>query len=120
MSDGSTEERKLSIAEPDLAWALAHAAEVHRVVTALADAGVPSLVLKGLPLAVRHGAPITSRGRPGDLDLLIAGDDLAIADAALLHAGYTAPDTRGRAVRSRIVRARGRRRDRIPIVPFAR
>lgn len=50
-------------------------------------AGIPVLVLKGLPLAVSLYGTVAGRG-VGDIDLLVASSDLLAADALLRGDGY--------------------------------
>ena len=61
--------------------------ELTRVVTALADAGVRTLLFKGSALAYTHYAHPWLRPRL-DTDLLVALDDRARALATLEHLGY--------------------------------
>lgn len=62
-------------------------AAMQRVVAALDAAGVPSLVLKGLPLGQRaYGSPFAKSSI--DLDLLVPGDGFAAAARVLRAAGW--------------------------------
>jgi putative nucleotidyltransferase-like protein len=57
------------------------------LLTALSERGVPALPYKGPALAaVAYGSPVLRQ--PGDLDILVPGDQLAIARAVLLRHGY--------------------------------
>jgi hypothetical protein len=58
--------------------------EVHGMITA---AGVPCLVIKGLPLAVQTTGDPGARG-PGDLDLLVPPDAVAEVHRFLISAGW--------------------------------
>jgi hypothetical protein len=64
------------------------ALETTRSVAVLADAGVPALAVKGLALAVLSAGRVDARGA-GDVDLLIAPEDLAAAHRALTAAGWS-------------------------------
>lgn len=64
--------------------------ETARVLAALADAGIPGLLLKGTALAYRVYPHPSERPRQ-DTDLLIRRDDTAAARRALEQLGYRAP-----------------------------
>ncbi len=62
-------------------------AELKQAVHCLESAGVPCLVLKGLPLSRQlHGHPLARES--GDIDLLVAPATLAAAEQALAAAGW--------------------------------
>lgn len=61
-----------------------------RVLALFAQAGLPVLVLKGIPLALQTTGNAAARGR-GDLDLLVAPDQLPAAVALLQAHGFSRP-----------------------------
>jgi hypothetical protein len=67
--------------------ALARAYEQQQLMRLLADAGVDSLVVKGLVLAQSLYGDLSAR-HVGDIDLFIRVDDAGRADAALRAAGF--------------------------------
>lgn len=71
---------------------LAQLAELRRLLDLFAAAGVPVLVLKGLPLSQRLHGGIAHRG-VGDMDLLVAPDQFSRAHDLLVGAGYVRLDT---------------------------
>lgn len=66
---------------------LANAAELVRLFPLFAAAGVPVLQIKGTALALQLYGDIAAR-ESGDIDLLVAPEDLWRADAVMLSAGY--------------------------------
>lgn len=62
--------------------------EIGRLQSLLDSAGVPALVIKGLPLAVQTTGDPTARG-PGDIDLLIPPDAAEQVHALLISAGWS-------------------------------
>ncbi|MBO9520032.1 MAG: nucleotidyltransferase family protein [Nocardioidaceae bacterium] len=62
--------------------------EIGRVQALLEAAGVPALVIKGLPLAVQTTGDPAARG-PGDIDLLIPPDAVERVHALLLCGGWS-------------------------------
>lgn len=66
--------------------------EIGRVLGLLADAGVPAMVIKGLPLAVQTAGDAAARG-PGDIDLLIPPEATEDVHRLLVSAGWSpSPD----------------------------
>ena len=67
-------------------------AEVEGFVARLNDVGITPTVLKGVSYATRH-YPEPHLRTMGDVDLLIADDELALAKRVLLDAGFVEPPT---------------------------
>ncbi len=80
--------RRLHQRESQAALALQHL--TLRVVGLFEQAGLPVLVLKGIPLALQSGGSAIARGR-GDLDLLVPAAQLPAAVALLESAGFSRP-----------------------------
>jgi len=74
-------------ARTDMAWELAHKAELTASLSALADAGVNVLILKGTALAYSL-YPVASIRSRGDTDLLVRADDVPVLCDALARLGY--------------------------------
>jgi hypothetical protein len=66
---------------------LAH--DTREVFSDLTDAGVTSLVIKGIPLSIVSTGKINARG-PGDVDVLVATNDVARAHEVLIREGWNA------------------------------
>jgi hypothetical protein len=75
----------------DAALGLTLARETARAVTALTEAGVPTLAYKGVPLSLQTTGSLTARGG-GDVDLLVRPEDVHRARSALVEAGWGAAD----------------------------
>ncbi len=73
--------------EAALAYNLGLEHELHRLLGLFERSGVPTVVLKGFPLARRLGLPLHAR-RMSDNDLLVRGADVRAAVDALRAAGY--------------------------------
>lgn len=73
------------------------AAQLGEIVSALTDAGVPVLVLKGLPLALNTTGHLAGR-HTGDIDMLVDIDTLDEAVAALVAVGWDPPSDRANGV----------------------
>ena len=76
--------------------ALALASLTREMAVLFADAGIPLLVLKGIPLALLTTGSLTTRGR-GDCDLLVNPSHLGAAIALLQSAGLTLCPSKGAA-----------------------
>ena len=74
-------------AKADLAWELAHKAELNASLAALAEAGVAVLILKGTALAYSL-YPVPSIRSRGDSDLLVRADDRPNVSEVLARRGY--------------------------------
>ena len=84
-SDIADAERNLARSETLKAMTLAQ--ETARAWSALAQAGIPAVVLKGVALSVQTTGRLTSRG-DGDIDLLVAPGDVREALQVLTAAGW--------------------------------
>ena len=80
-------ERLEGQAKADMAWELAHKAELAASLDALADAGVDVLILKGTALAYSL-YPVPSIRSRGDTDLFIRPEDLSVLCDVLERLGY--------------------------------
>ena len=67
--------------------ALALASITREMALLFAEAGLPLLVIKGIPLALQTTGSLTARGR-GDLDLLVDPSELVAAVALLESSGF--------------------------------
>jgi len=74
-------------ARADMAWELAHKAELISCLSALGDAQVDVLILKGTALAYSLYAVASIRSR-GDTDLFIRPEDLPVLTRAVESRGY--------------------------------
>lgn len=88
-----------------VAAALAMEARLVAAAGALADAGVPAVVLKGTPLARRIYGRLDARGVPVDVDLLVRRRDVARATESLGDLGYHARSPQEVAARLKAHRA---------------
>jgi len=70
-----------------MAWELAHKAELIRCLSALTDAGIEVLILKGTALAYSLYSVPSIRSR-GDTDLFVRTDDVATSCDVLAELGY--------------------------------
>ena len=77
-----------TLARTDAMAAMALASLTREIANLFEQAGMPMLVLKGIPLALQTTGSLTSRGR-GDLDLLVDPKRLPGAVALLEGAGFT-------------------------------
>lgn len=74
--------------------ALSQAAEISRILRLFDEGGIPALLLKGVVLSQLLAGSVNSRA-VGDIDLLIAPEDLARGHRLLIGAGYTWADNMG-------------------------
>ncbi|MFM7404870.1 MAG: nucleotidyltransferase family protein [Erythrobacter sp.] len=72
-------------------WEELHVPKIADVIEALAEQGIPSIVLKGSALAYLHYADPAMRRR-GDTDLLVHPEDLAQTRACLRKLRWISPD----------------------------
>jgi hypothetical protein len=77
------------LAVENAALGLTLAGQTQTAMAVMSAAGIPALVMKGVPLSVQTTGSLTARGG-GDVDLLIGADDVARAHHALTAAGWNA------------------------------
>ena len=76
-----------SAARSEMMAALALASLTREMAALFAEAGIPLLVIKGVPLAVQTTGSLTARGR-GDCDLFVEPSQVGAAIALLQSAGF--------------------------------
>lgn len=71
----------------DATAGLSLALQTVRAHAAMVDAGIPALVVKGVPLSMQTTGTLTARGS-GDVDLLVPPDEVSRARGALVESGW--------------------------------
>jgi hypothetical protein len=80
------------LAIENAAFGLTLAGQTQTAMAVMSTAGIPALVMKGVPLSVQTTGSLTARGG-GDVDLLIGAGDVARAHHALTGAGWNAHES---------------------------
>jgi hypothetical protein len=85
---GSTADLLRALLRRDTVLQLAQTAESVRLTRCLGAGGVRSIILKGAAIAHLLYAPTPEWRTSSDIDILVPGEDLLLADRLLIEAGY--------------------------------